>query len=110
MSAARLLVDVCPLDGGETVCLEGTAKDLFPLLSSYLARNPSGVCLSYPYGAGGVELRLMPGRSLAVNLAEAWNELNDIGGPPPCFDGGQAEADAALYLLRALIDAGPQIR
>lgn len=110
MSTPRLTVDVCPLDGGESVRLEGTAKDLFPLLSSYLARNRSGVCLSYPYGVGGVELRLMPGQSLAVNLAEAWEELTDIGGPPPCFDGGQAEADAALYLVRALIAAGPQIR
>ena len=101
--ALSLVIVSAEADGREAVNLEGSAAEVAAAAARFLETCPAGAVLQWPVGAGWSELYLHGDRSLAVNLLEAWHELEGIGCPPAILS--DDESDTARAIVPALLAA-----
>jgi hypothetical protein len=91
-----LVIVSAAADGREAVNLEGSAAEVAAAAARFLETCPAGAVLQWPVGAGWSELHLHGDRTLAVNLEEAWNELEGIGCPPAILTADESEMARAI--------------
>jgi hypothetical protein len=102
-----LVIVSAEADGRAAVLLEGSAAEVAAAAARYLETCPAGAVLQWPVGAGWSELHLHGDRSLAVNLQEAWHELEGIGCPPAILTAD--ESDMARAIVPALLSAAAEL-
>jgi len=102
-----LVIVSAEADGREAVNLEGSAVEVAAAAARFLETCPAGAVLQWPVGAGWSELYLHGNRTLAVNLEEAWHELEGIGCPPAILTAD--ESDMARAIVPALLSAAADL-